>query len=50
MGRQEGRRTLGRPRHKFQNGSLRIQLGRGGVDSIDLAQYSGRCQAHVNTR
>jgi hypothetical protein len=51
MGKPEGKRPLGRPRHRWEDG-IRMDLreiGWGSVDWIQLAQDTGRWQALVNT-
>jgi hypothetical protein len=51
MGKPEGKRPLGRPRHRWENG-IRIDLretGWGSVDLIQLAQDRDRWRALVNT-
>jgi hypothetical protein len=50
VGKPEGRRPLGRPRHRWEDGvrmDLR-EIGLGGVDWILLAQDRDRCQAIVS--
>ena len=53
MGKPEGRRPLGRPRHRLEDNikmDLReAGLGGEGTDWIDLAQDRDRWQALVNT-
>jgi hypothetical protein len=51
MGKPEGKRLLGRPRRRWEDG-IRIDLreiGWGSVDWIQLAQDRDRWQALVNT-
>jgi hypothetical protein len=51
VGKLEGKRPLGRPRHKWVD-SIEIDLreiGWGGMDWIDLAQDSDQWRALVNT-
>jgi hypothetical protein len=51
MGKPEGRRPLGRPRHRCEDG-IRMDLreiGLGGVDCIQLAQDRDRWWAVVST-
>jgi hypothetical protein len=51
VGRPEGRRPLGRPRHRWED-SIKIDLreiGFGDVDWINLAQDRDRWQALMNT-
>jgi hypothetical protein len=50
VGKSEGKRPLGRPRWRWVD-NIKIYLGEigwGGVDSIGLAQDSGRGRALVN--
>jgi len=50
MGKPEGKRPLGRPRHRWKN-NIKMDLlvvGCGGMDWIKLAQDSDRWQALVN--
>ena len=50
MGKPEGKRLLGRTRHRWED-NIKIDLqevGCGGMDWIDLAQYRDRWQALVN--
>ena len=50
MGKPEGERPLGRPRHRWEvNIKMDSQeVGWGGMNWIDLAQYRDGCQALVN--
>jgi hypothetical protein len=51
MGKPEGKRPLGRPRHRWEDG-IRLDLreiGWGIVDWIQLAQDRDRWRAVVNT-
>jgi hypothetical protein len=51
MGKLEGKRPLGRPRHRWENG-IRMDLGETGCGSVDwirLAQDRDRWRALVNT-
>jgi hypothetical protein len=51
MGRLEGKRPLGRPRRRWENG-IRMDLreiGWGSVDWIQLAQNRDRWRALLNT-
>jgi hypothetical protein len=51
MGKPEGNRPLGRPRHRWEDG-IRMDLreiGGGSVDWIQLAQDTDRWLASVNT-
>ena len=50
MGKPEGKRQLGRPRHRWEN-NIKMDLkevGCGGMDWIKLAQDRDSCQALVN--
>jgi hypothetical protein len=50
VGKPEGKRLLGRPRHRWEDGirmGLR-EIGFGGVDWIRLAQDRGRWRAVVS--
>jgi hypothetical protein len=50
VGKPEGKRPLGRPRHRSEDG-IRMDLreiGLGGVDWIRLAQYRDRWRAVVS--
>jgi hypothetical protein len=50
VGTPEGKRPLGRPRHRCQD-NIKMdlqQVGCGGMDWIDLAHESDRWQALVN--
>jgi hypothetical protein len=50
VGKPEGKRPLGRPRHKWED-NIKIdlqELGCGSVDWIELAQYRDRWRAIVN--
>jgi hypothetical protein len=50
MGKSEGRRLLGRPRHRWED-NIKMDLrevGWGGMNWIDLAQDRNRWQAVVN--
>jgi hypothetical protein len=51
VGNPEGKRPLGRPRRKWEdNIKLDIrEIGRGGVDWIDLAQDRDKWKVLVNT-
>ena len=50
VGKPEGRRPLGRPRHRWEdNIKIDIQdVGSEGMDWIDLAQERDKCRALVN--
>ena len=50
MGKPEGKRPLGRPRHRWEdNIKMNLQeVGCGGMDWIRLAQDRYRWQARVN--
>jgi len=51
VGKPEGKRPLGRPRHKWED-NIKMDLhevGCGGMDWIELAQDRDRWRALVNT-
>jgi hypothetical protein len=51
VGKSEGKRPLGRPRHRWED-NIRMDLGEiglGGMDWIDLAQDRDQWRALVNT-
>jgi len=49
MGKPEGKRPLGRPRHRWEDIKMDIQeVGCGGMDWIELAQDRDRRRALVN--
>ena len=50
MGKSEGKRTLGRPRHRWED-NIKVdfqEVGSGGMDWIELAQDRGILRALVN--
>jgi hypothetical protein len=50
VGKPEGRRTLRRPRHQWENNTeMDFHETGGRVDWIDLAQYRGKWWCLVNT-
>jgi hypothetical protein len=51
MGKPEGKRPLGKPRHRWEDGTRMDlkEIGWGSVDWIQLAQDRDRWQAFVNT-
>jgi hypothetical protein len=51
VGRLEGRRSLGRPRRRWEDNIKMdlVEIGFGDVDWIDLAQDRDRWRALVNT-
>jgi hypothetical protein len=51
MGKPDGKRPLGRPRGRWAD-NIKIglrEIGRGGMDLIDLAQDRDKWRAFVNT-
>jgi len=49
VGKSEGKRSLGRPRHRWEDIKLDLQaVGCGGMDWIELAQDRNRRRALVN--
>jgi hypothetical protein len=51
VGKPEGKKPLGRPRHKWED-SIKMnhrEIGRGNMDWIDLAQDRDQWRALVNT-
>jgi hypothetical protein len=48
IGKPEGKRPLGRPRRRWEDG-IRIEIGLGSVDWIQLAQDRDLWRAVVNT-
>jgi len=51
VGRPEGKRTLGRPRRRWEDNNQVVlqEVGCGGMDWIELAQERDRWRAFVNT-
>jgi len=50
VGKLEGKRPLGRPRHRWEdNVKMNLQEVGGGGDWMELAQDRDRCRALVNT-
>jgi hypothetical protein len=51
VGKPEGKRPLGRPRHRCVNNIKMVlrEIGRDGMDWIDLAQDRNQWRALVNT-
>jgi hypothetical protein len=50
VGRPEGKRQLGRPRHRWDNIKMDLQeVGRGRVDWMELAEDRDRWRALVGT-
>jgi hypothetical protein len=47
VGKSEGKRPLGRPRHRWED-NIRLEVGCGGMDWIGLAQDRDRWRAIVN--
>jgi hypothetical protein len=49
LGKPQGKRPLGRPRHRWMNNTRDLgELGWGGVDSLDLGHDRGQWRALVN--
>jgi len=49
VGKPEGKRPLGRPRHRWDDIMMNLQeVGCGGIDWFELAQDRGRWRAFVN--
>ena len=51
LGKPEGKRPLGRPRHRWEDNNIKMDLwevGCGGVDWVELAQDRDRWQTLVN--
>jgi hypothetical protein len=50
VGKPEGERPLGRPRHRWEDGIRKAvrEIGWGSVEWIQMAQYRGRWRALVN--
>ena len=46
-GKPDGKRPLGRPGHRWED-NIKMELARGGIDWIDLAQDRDRWRLHVN--
>jgi hypothetical protein len=49
VGKPEGKRPLGRPRHRWEDRMGLREIGWGGTDRIDLAQDRGKWRALVYT-
>jgi hypothetical protein len=50
VGNTEGKRPLGRPRHRWEDISMDLrQMGWGGMELIDLAEDRDQWRALVNT-
>jgi len=50
VGKPEGKRPLGRPRHRWEdNIKMNLREAGGGGDWMELAQYRDRWRALVNT-
>jgi hypothetical protein len=49
VGKPEGKRTVGRPRHRWEDNRMDLQgMGCGGMDWIELAQDRDRWRAIVS--
>jgi hypothetical protein len=48
VGKSEGKRPLGKPRHTWEDSDLR-EIGWGGMDWIDLVRYRDQWRSLVNT-
>jgi hypothetical protein len=49
VGKPEGKRPLGRPRHRWEDINMNVrEIGWGGMDGIDLAQDRDQWKALVN--
>jgi hypothetical protein len=50
VGKPEGKRSLGRPRHRWEDGiRMDLKIGWGGIECIQLAQDRDRLRDLVNT-
>jgi hypothetical protein len=49
VGMPEGKRPLGRPRHRWEDNTMKDVLGWGSMDWTDLAQDRDQWRALVNT-
>jgi len=47
VGKSEGKEPLGRPRHRWED-NIKMEVGCGGMDWIELAQERERWRAIVN--
>jgi hypothetical protein len=47
MGKPDGKRPLGRPRHRWED-NIKMNLQEVGIDWIELAEDRDRCHALVN--
>ena len=48
VGKPEGKRQLGRPRRRWEDIKMDLQVGLGGIDGIDLAQDRDSWRMVVN--